>query len=105
MLISELRSGVLSSDRFSTYASWWVDATIKEYILKSWSLVKMGTTASQKKLFFVLKALKSKLRNQGNEENQDGMLAEQMVLEVSQKLNVTSEDVIMMEQKNRMNVV
>jgi RNA polymerase sigma-32 factor len=85
--------------RFSTYAMWWIDATIKEYILKSWSLVKMGTTASQKKLFFGLRALKNKLRNQGNEENQDGMLSEQMVLEVSQKLNVTSEDVIMMEQR------
>jgi len=85
--------------RFSTYAMWWIDATIKEYILKSWSLVKIGTTASQKKLFFGLRALKAKLMGQGNGENRGGALSEEMVKEVSQKLNVTREDVIMMEQR------
>ncbi|AIL12812.1 RNA polymerase sigma 70 [Candidatus Paracaedimonas acanthamoebae] len=85
--------------RFSTYAMWWIDATIKEYILKSWSLVKIGTTASQKKLFFGLRALKNKLMGQGSEENRDGILSEEMIQEVSQKMNVTREDVIMMDQR------
>ena len=48
--------------RLSTYAMWWVKATIQEFVLKSWSMVKMGTTASQKKLFFNLRKLKNKMR-------------------------------------------
>src|SRR6185437_2001808 len=47
--------------RFSTYALWWIRASIQEYILHSWSLVKMGTTAAQKKLFFNLRRIKSRL--------------------------------------------
>ncbi len=85
--------------RFSTYAMWWIDATIKEYILKSWSLVKIGTTASQKKLFFGLRALKSKLMREEREENQGGSLSDKMIEEISQKLNVPREDVTMMEQR------
>ena len=49
--------------RFATYAIWWIRAAIQEYILRSWSLVKMGTTASQKKLFFNLRRLKSRLQD------------------------------------------
>lgn len=85
--------------RFSTYAMWWIDATIKEYILKSWSLVKIGTTASQKKLFFGLRALKNKLKAQGTGEDREGFLSEEIVQEVSKELNVTREDVIMMDQR------
>ncbi|MEE8273824.1 MAG: RNA polymerase factor sigma-32, partial [Alphaproteobacteria bacterium] len=48
--------------RLSTYAMWWIRASIQEYILRSWSLVKMGTTAAQKKLFFKLRQLKSRLK-------------------------------------------
>jgi RNA polymerase sigma-32 factor len=48
--------------RLATYAMWWIKASIQEYILRSWSLVKMGTTASQKKLFFNLRKAKAKIR-------------------------------------------
>jgi len=85
--------------RFSTYAMWWIDATIKEYILKSWSLVKMGTTASQKKLFFGLRALKSKLRDQHGDLSHEGNLSEELVQEISKKLNVSREDVLMMNER------
>lgn len=85
--------------RFSTYAMWWIDASIKEYILKSWSLVKIGTTASQKKLFFGLRALKSKLMGQRSNGSQNDILSEEQIQQVSQKLNVAREDVIMMDQR------
>lgn len=85
--------------RFSTYAMWWIDAAIKEYILKSWSLVKMGTTASQKKLFFGLRSLKSKLMGPTNNGSHGEALSEEQIQQVSQKLNVDREDVIMMEQR------
>ncbi len=85
--------------RFSTYAMWWIDATIKDYILKSWSLVKMGTTASQKKLFFGLRALRSKLKEQHNDRSLEGNLSEELVQEISKKLNVSREDVVMMHER------
>ena len=54
--------------RLSTYAMWWIRAQIQEYILANWSMVKIGTTSSQKKLFFNLKRLRNKLRESGSDE-------------------------------------
>lgn len=80
--------------RLSTYAMWWIRATIHEYILRSWSLVKIGTTAAQKKLFFNLRRLKSKL--QAWEEND---LSPEHVHEIAEALDVSEEDVIMVNSR------
>ena len=77
--------------RLSTYAMWWIRASIQEYILHSWSLVKMGTTASQKKLFFNLRKLKAKL-----EALDEGDLAPDHVREIARTLGVAETDVISM---------
>ena len=69
--------------RLATYAMWWVKASIQEYVLKSWSLVKMGTTTAQKKLFFNLKKLKNQIA-----PNQSGDLRNEHVEEISKRLNV-----------------
>ena len=61
--------------RLATYAMWWIKASIQEYVLKSWSLVKMGTTTAQKKLFFNLKKLKNQIA-----PNQEGDLKDEQVL-------------------------
>lgn len=79
--------------RFSTYAMWWIHASIKDYILKSWSLVKTGTTAAQKKLFFNLRLMKNKLTGG------DGDLTEEQMQEIAGALDVSVEDVAMMEQR------
>ena len=68
--------------RLATYAMWWIKAAIQEYVLKSWSLVKMGTTTAQKKLFFNLKKLKNQIA-----PNQEGDLRDEHVDEISKKLN------------------
>jgi len=77
--------------RLSTYAMWWIRASIQEYILHSWSLVKMGTTASQKKLFFNLRKLKAKL-----EAFEEGDLAPDHVKEIARTLGVAETDVVSM---------
>ncbi len=77
--------------RLSTYAMWWIRASIQEYILHSWSLVKMGTTASQKKLFFNLRKLKARL-----EAIDEGDLAPDHVREIARTLGVSENDVISM---------
>lgn len=77
--------------RLSTYAMWWIRASIQEYILHSWSLVKMGTTASQKKLFFNLRKLKAKL-----EAFEEGDLVPDHVQEIARTLGVAEADVISM---------
>jgi len=77
--------------RLSTYAMWWIRAAIQEYILHSWSLVKIGTTASQKKLFFNLRRLKSQLK-----ALDDGDLPPEHVATVAKKLKVSEKDVISM---------
>ena len=80
--------------RLSTYALWWIRATIQEYILRSWSLVKLGTTTAQKKLFFNLRRLKSQL--QAIEEDD---LSPQQVEFIAEQLRVSERDVISMNQR------
>jgi RNA polymerase sigma-32 factor len=80
--------------RLATYAMWWIRAAIQEYILHSWSMVKMGTTAAQKKLFFNLRKLKGQMQ-----AIDDGDLDPDQVGEISQKLNVTENDVIAMNRR------
>jgi RNA polymerase sigma-32 factor len=80
--------------RLATYAMWWIKASIQEYILRSWSLVKMGTTVNQKRLFFNLRKAKSKLQALG-----EGDLRPEQVKEIATKLNVTEEDVVSMNRR------
>ena len=80
--------------RLATYAMWWIKAAIQEYVLRSWSLVKMGTTTAQKKLFFNLKKLKSQIA-----PGQDGDLKDEHVSEISKRLDVKSEEVINMNRR------
>jgi RNA polymerase sigma-32 factor len=77
--------------RLATYAMWWIRASIQEYILRSWSLVKMGTTAAQKKLFFNLRRMKSKMQ-----ALDEGDLKPDQVEEIATKLGVTNKDVVSM---------
>ena len=80
--------------RLATYAMWWIKAAIQEYVLRSWSLVKMGTTTAQKKLFFNLKKIKNQIA-----PNQDGDLRDNQVKEISDRLDVDSEEVINMNRR------
>jgi len=80
--------------RLATYAMWWIKAGIQEYVLRSWSLVKMGTTAAQKKLFFNLKKLKQQIA-----PKEEGDLREEQVKEISEKLGVKSEEVVSMNRR------
>ena len=80
--------------RLATYAMWWIRASIQEYVLRSWSLVKMGTTTAQKKLFFNLKKLKNKLS-----ASSIGDLKPEHVNEISKRLNVKKEEVISMNRR------
>jgi len=80
--------------RLATYAMWWIKASIQEYVLRSWSLVKMGTTTAQKKLFFNLKKLKNKIA-----PNQEGDLRDEQVKEISNRLNVESHEVVNMNRR------
>ena len=80
--------------RLTTYAMWWIKASIQEYILRSWSLVKMGTTTAQKKLFFNLKKIKNQLS-----PNNTGDLNTEHVEEISKRLNVKKEEVVSMNRR------
>ncbi|MFO0995446.1 MAG: RNA polymerase sigma factor RpoH [Alphaproteobacteria bacterium] len=80
--------------RLATYAMWWVRAAIHEYILHSWSLVKMGTTAAQKKLFFNLRRMKSQLK-----AIEEGDLRPEHVKKIAQELNVSEDDVVSMNRR------
>jgi len=80
--------------RLATYAMWWIKASIQEYILRSWSLVKMGTTAAQKKLFFNLKKIKNQIS-----PNNTGDLNMEHVNEISKRLNVKKEEVVSMNRR------
>ena len=80
--------------RLATYAMWWIKAGIQEYVLRSWSLVKMGTTAAQKKLFFNLKKIKKQIA-----PTQEGDLKKEQVNEISKRLGVKSNEVISMNRR------
>jgi len=80
--------------RLATYAMWWIRASIQEYILRSWSLVKMGTTNAQKKLFFNLRKAKSRIG-----ALEDGDLHPEKVKQIATDLGVTEEEVVMMNRR------
>jgi RNA polymerase sigma-32 factor len=80
--------------RLATYAMWWIKAAIQEYILRSWSLVKMGTTANQKKLFFNLRKAKSKIS-----ALEEGDLRPDQVKLIAKRLGVTEQDVVDMNRR------
>jgi RNA polymerase sigma-32 factor len=80
--------------RFATYAMWWIKAAIHEYILRSWSLVKIGTTANQKKLFFNLRKAKSKIS-----ALEEGDMHPDQVKLIAQRLGVTEQDVVEMNRR------
>tara|TARA_B100000963_G_scaffold104521_2_gene90507 strand:+ start:9319 stop:10215 length:897 start_codon:yes stop_codon:yes gene_type:complete len=80
--------------RLATYAMWWIKAAIQEYVLRSWSLVKMGTTTAQKKLFFNLRKIKNQIA-----PHQDGDLREDQVKEISKRLDVDSGEVVNMNRR------
>jgi RNA polymerase sigma-32 factor len=82
--------------RLATYAMWWIRASIQEYILRSWSLVKLGTTAAQKKLFFNLRRLKGQI-----EAIEEGDLTPDHVKQIATKLAVTDDEVVMMNRRMR----
>ena len=80
--------------RLATYAMWWIKASIQEYILRSWSLVKIGTTTAQKKLFFNLKKIKNQLAPRS-----EGDLRDEHVSEIARKLDVKKEEVVSMNRR------
>jgi len=80
--------------RLATYAMWWIRASIQEYILHSWSLVKMGTTAAQKKLFFNLRRLKGQLQ-----AIEEGDMSPENVTKIAEKLDVSEDEVISMNRR------
>ena len=80
--------------RLATYAMWWIKASIQEYILRSWSLVKIGTTTAQKKLFFNLKKIKNQIAPRS-----EGDLKDEHVAEIAEKLDVNKDEVISMNRR------
>ncbi|BBE74104.1 RNA polymerase sigma factor RpoH [Oharaeibacter diazotrophicus] len=80
--------------RLATYAMWWIKAAIQEYILRSWSLVKMGTTASQKRLFFNLRKVKGQIQ-----ALEEGDLKPDQVTQIATKLGVSEDDVVSMNRR------
>ena len=80
--------------RLATYAMWWIKASIQEYILRSWSLVKIGTTTAQKKLFFNLKKIKNQIA-----PKTEGDLKNEHVAEIAKKLDVSEDEVVSMNRR------
>ena len=80
--------------RLATYAMWWIKASIQEYIMRSWSLVKIGTTTAQKKLFFNLKKIKNQIAPKS-----EGDLKDEHVTEISDKLDVSKDEVVSMNRR------
>lgn len=102
-LISEANIGLMQAvkkfepekgNRLSTYAIWWIKAAVNEFILKSWSLVRIGTVAAQKKLFYNLRKIKAKLGFYGDTDLQD-----EAVRQIAEDLDVTENDVIEMNRR------
>src|ERR671914_1402250 len=83
--------------RLATYAMWWIRASIQEFILRSWSLVKMGTTAAQKKLFFNLRRMKNRIQ-----AFEEGDLRPEDVRQIATDLGVSEEDVVSMNRRMAM---
>jgi len=81
--------------RLTTYAIWWIKASIQEYILRSWSLVKIGSSAAQKKLFFGLRKLKNRMKSV--ESRTGGVLTPSEVTEIAKKMGVSEKDVVDMD--------
>jgi len=81
--------------RFSTYSMWWIRAFIQDYVLRSWSLVKIGTTSAQKKLFFNLGKIKKRLGAQNNEFG----LSQEKIKNIAETLNVSSQEVVDMNSR------
>jgi RNA polymerase sigma-32 factor len=80
--------------RLATYAMWWIKASIQEYVLRSWSLVKIGTTTAQKKLFFNLRKLKNQIAPKS-----EGDLKKEHVDEIADRLNVSNEEIVSMNRR------
>ncbi|RCL03357.1 MAG: RNA polymerase sigma-32 factor [Candidatus Tokpelaia sp. JSC161] len=80
--------------RLATYAMWWIKASIQEYILRSWSLVKIGTTANQKRLFFNLRKLKSRIQ-----ALEEGDMKPEHIIEIAKQLNVSENEVVLMNRR------
>ena len=80
--------------RLATYAMWWIKASIQEYILRSWSLVKIGTTTAQKKLFFNLKKIKNQIAPRS-----EGDMRDEHVTEIANKLDVRKDEVVSMNRR------
>ena len=80
--------------RLATYAMWWIKASIQEYILRSWSLVKIGTTTAQKKLFFNLKKIKNQISPQS-----EGDLRKEHVEDIAKRLSVSEDEVVSMNRR------
>jgi RNA polymerase sigma-32 factor len=80
--------------RLATYAMWWIKASMQEYILRSWSLVKIGTTAAQKKLFFNLRRMKGQIQ-----AHEDGDLNQEHVTQIATKLKVSEDEVVSMNRR------
>src|SRR3989337_2000738 len=102
-IISEGNVGLMQAEnrfepdngfRLATYAMWWIRASIQEYILRSWSLVKMGTTAAQKRLFFNLRKAKSRIS-----ALEEGDLRPDQVKQIATRLGVTEQEVIDMNRR------
>lgn len=85
--------------RFATYAMWWIKASMQDYILHTWSLVKIGTTAAQKKLFFSLKKTKRAIINETQDGAREEHLTKDLVQKIAVKLSVSEDEVWSMEQR------
>jgi RNA polymerase sigma-32 factor len=94
LMIAAKKFDLKKKVRFSTYAGWWIRSSIQDYVLKNWSVVRTGTTAKQKKLYFSLKSAKAKLSKY---LRSDGLLSQKGQVEVAKKLKVNPKDIAFMD--------